>query len=175
MKLQRYFLLFLTILFILTLHIFVINFLPYPYNHINTVFALLLLALTINPGPQIIWSAIIISYFFELLSGTPFGIGLLSFVISFFIINWFQLNILTNRSIHIIFISAVSGMIFYRLLFFGLLAVYNTVMGLPIFPQKETIIDIGWEILFSSLLVFFLYFIYTKLLKPFRVNYKAIY
>ncbi len=169
MKFLRAFLfLSLTIFFILTLHIFVINFLSFPYNHIHIVFSCLFFLFTIRPSRQVLWITIITAYFFELFSGTPFGIGQAALIFSLLTIHWFQFNILTNRAVHIIFISSVLGMIFYRLLYFGLLFVYNYFATHPTWPSREVIADIAWEIFFSSFFVSLLYFVYSKFLKSFR-------
>lgn len=173
--LQKILFLFLAVLLILIAHIFVINFLPYPFNHLNTVFGLLLFFLTIKPSRQIIWLAIILGYFLELLSGIPFGIGQASLIISLLIINWFQLNILTNRSAYIIFISAIIGMIFYRALFFTLLIIHNYFFNSSLLPGKEVFVDIAWEVLFSALEVFILYFVYSRLTKTSRKNFRISY
>ncbi len=173
--LQKTVFLFLSVLLILVAHIFIINFFSYPYNHLNTVFGLLLFFLTIKPSRQIIWLAIILSYFLELLSGIPFGIGQASLIISLLTINWFQLNILTNRSAYIIFISAIIGMVFYRALFFSFLVIYNYFGNNPLLPGKEVFFDIAWEILFSSLEVFILYLVYSKFIRTFRKNFRISY
>ncbi len=173
--LQKTLFLFLSVLLILVAHIFIINFLPYPYNHLNTVFGLLLFFLIIKPSRQIIWLAIILSYFLELLSGVPFGIGQVALIVSLLFINWFQLNILTNRSAYIVFISAIIGMVFYRTLFFTLLIVHNYFFNNLLLPGKEVFVDIFWEVLFSALEVFLLYFTYSKFIRTFRKNFRISY
>ncbi len=173
--LQKTLFLFLSVLLILVAHIFIINLFPYPYNHLNTVFGMLLFFLTIKPSRQIIWLAIILSYFLELLSGIPFGIGQASLIISLIAINWFQLNILTNRSAYIIFISTAIGMIFYRAIFFSFLVIYNYFGNNPLLPGKEVFSDIAWEVLLTSLEVAILYFIYSKFIRIFRKNFRISY
>lgn len=173
--LQKTLFLFLSVLVILVTHIFIINFFPYPYNHLNTVFGLLLFFLTIKPSRQIIWLTIILSYLLDLLSGIPFGIGQASLLFSLLIINWFQLNILTNRSTYIIFITAAIGIIFYRILFFSFLAIYNYFSNNPLLPGKEIFIGIVWEVLLSSLEVSILYFTYSKFIRTFRKNFRISY
>lgn len=162
------FLLFFYIILILASHIFIINFLPYPFNHINVIFVLSLLLLTVSSDRRIILLALIISYFSELFSSIPFGIGTFSLLSSLFIINWFQFNILTNRSISMIFLSAILGITLYRLLFIILLSIYNYFSSLPTLPYKEIITDAGWEILLSSLLLFLLYIINAKIIRLLR-------
>ena len=164
----RALLLFIYLVLILTAHIFIVNFLPYPFNHTNIIFAIFLLTITVSINNHTIWLVLITAYFSELLSSIPFGIGTASLLISLLIINWFQFNILTNRSIYMVFLSAVLGITLYRLLFIGLLTVHNYFFTLPTLPYKEIMVDAGWEILLSSLALFILYIIYNRIQKFFN-------
>ncbi|MEK7131308.1 MAG: hypothetical protein AAB797_01050 [Patescibacteria group bacterium] len=159
---------FITISLILVAQIFVVNFLPFPFNHINITFSLLLLFLTISSDKKIIWLGLIISYFSELFSGAPFGIGMAATIISLLIINWFQLNILTNRSGYMIFLSLLLGIALYRILFVMFLAVNKYFFHQKSLSYKEIIATAGWEILLSSVVVFVLYFLYRTFLKRFN-------
>lgn len=153
------------LIIILAAHIFIINFLPYPFNHINIIVALFLLIITVSVNNRVIWLALAVSYVAELFSSIPFGIGTISLLCTLFIINWFQFNILTNRSVYMIFLSAVLGITLYRVLFVSFLTVHSSFRSLPGLPYKEIIADTGWEILLSSLLLFVLYFINTHIIK----------
>lgn len=164
----RALLLFVYLVLILTAHIFIINFLPYPFNHINIIFAIFLLAITVSVNNRTIWLVLITAYFSELLSSIPFGIGTASLLVSLLTINWFQFNILTNRSIYMVFLSAVLGITLYRLLFIGFLTVYNYFFSLPSLPYKEIVVDAGWEIILSSLALFVLYIIYNRIQRFFN-------
>lgn len=166
--LWRVLLLFLTIWLILIAHIFVVNFLPFPFNSINITFSLLLLFLTLNPNKKIIWLGLIVSYFSELFSGSPFGIGLAATTISLLAINWFQLNILTNRSGYIILLSLLLGIALYRILFVAFLAVSRYFLHQEPLSYKEVIIDASWEVLLSSVVLFLLQLIGSKFIKRFN-------
>lgn len=168
----------LTILSILVAHIFVVNFLPFPFNHINTTFSLLLLFLTLGSNKKIIWLGLFTSYFAELFSGTPFGIGMASTIISLLVVNWFQLNILTNRSGYMVFLSLLLGVTLYRILFVVFLIINNYFFHLELLPYKEIVVDAGWEILLSSVVLFVLYLVTKKFIKrphPAYVKSSGIY
>lgn len=170
--------LFLIILLILIAHIFVVNFLPFPFNYINTTFSVLLLFLTISSDKKIIWLGLIVSYFSELFSGSPFGIGMAATVISLLAINWFQLNILTNRSRYMVFLSLLLGTTLYRILFVLFLTINNYFFHQKALPYKEIVANAGWEILLSSVVLFLLYLIGSKILKrfnPMRVKNGVVY
>lgn len=158
----------LVILTILTSNIFVINFLPFPLNHINITFSLLLLLVTTGYDKKIIWLVLIVSYLSELFSGAPFGIGVAVTIISLLAINWFQLNILTNRSWYMIFLSLLFGITLHRITFVLFLIISNYFSHRSTLPYKEIMADAGWEILLSSVVIFILYYISSKFLK--RLN-----
>lgn len=169
---------FVYLVLILTVHIFIINFLPYPFNHINIIFTIFLLIITVSTNNRVIWLILITAYFSELLSSIPFGISTAALLLSLLIINWFQCNILTNRSVYMIFLSAILGIILYRVLFVIFLTVHNYFFNLPGLPYKEITLDAGWEIVLSSLLLFLLYGIHARVLKflhPSARNHIQIY
>lgn len=172
--LQKAVFLLLSLASTLTAHIFMVNFFPFPYNRINAVFTILIFILITRQTRWVIWLALILSCFLELLSGIPFGIGQSSLIISLLVINWFQLNILTNRSAYIIFLLTFTGIIFYRFIFFTFLIIYNYFSGNPLIPGNF-FIGIFWEALSSALVVFILYIIYTKFVKVIRKNFRMNY
>ncbi len=154
-----------TALLILTAHIFVINFFPFPFNQINIIIASLIFLSTINQSKKIIWLGLVVSYLSGLLSSTPFGIGMVATLISILAINWFQLNILTNRSGYMVFLSLLLGVAIYRILFVFFLAVNNYFSHNPALLYGEIIINAGWEILLSSVFVFLFYLLSSRFLK----------
>jgi hypothetical protein len=156
------------IVFILVAHIFIINFLPYPFNHINFIFTISLLLITVSSDTKMLWLILIVSYCSELFSSMPFGVSTASLLISLLIINWFQLNILTNRSVYMIFLSAILGITLYRIVFIVLLTTHNYFLNLGALPYAEIIVETGWEILLSSLVLFILYAVNAKFIKFLR-------
>ena len=149
---------FLTIFLILTAHIFVVNFLPFPFNQINITFSLLLLLLTTGSNKKIIWLGLIVSYFSELLNGAPFGVGMAATIVSLLAINWFQLNILTNRSGYMVFLSLLLGVALYRILFVVFLMISRYFLHQESLSYKEITINAGWEVFLSAAGLFLLYF-----------------
>lgn len=166
------------IFLIVAAQIFVINFLPFPFNHINIAFSLLVLFLTAGSDKKIVWLGLVVAYFSELFSGSPFGIGIAATIISLWIIGWFKLNILTNRSGYMVFLSLLLGVTLYRVLFIFFLSVNNYFSQQGALPYKQIIADTGWEILLSPIILFLLYFMVSKLLKrlnPSRAKGEIIY
>ena len=90
-------------------------------------------------------------------------------IISLLAINWFQLNILTNRSEYIVFLSLLLGITLYRILFVMFLAISRYFFHQEALAYKEIIVDAGWEILLSSIVLFLLYLIGSRFLKRFSL------
>lgn len=152
----------LYIVAILATHIFIINFLPYPYNHINVIFSVFILLFTISTHKKMIWLALFVSYFSEMFGSAPFGIGTFSLLTSLIAANWLQFNVFSNRSFYMIFFSAIIGMILYRVIFLILLAANNYFLNLDSLPYAQMTIDAGWEVLLSSTLSFVIYLMYLR-------------
>lgn len=144
-------------------HIFVINFLPYPYNHLHVIFGILALSLSIGTNRKIILLALCTSYIAELFGSTPFGLNTLSLLLSLLMMHWLQFNIFSNRSFYMIFFSTLMGMSLYRGIFLASLTVNNYFLGLENLPYKEIIVDAGWEVLLTSIFTFVVYALYIKL------------
>ena len=81
---------FLNALALLTTQIFIINFLPYPFNQINFIFSVLLAFITAGETKKVFWLALTVSYFLDLFSGSPFGVGIAATLISLFFIKWLK-------------------------------------------------------------------------------------
>lgn len=175
MKLIKKILSFFLVIFLLTAtHIFIINFLPFPFNRVNIVFSLLLLFLIISSDTKIIWLGIATFYLIDLFNGALFGTGIIVAIASMLIINWFQFNILTNKTSFSVFLSLFLGLFLHRVLFIMFLTVNNYFFYQKTPPYKEMAADIGWEISLSSAFVFLIYLAYSKLLKrlnPTRAKY----
>ncbi len=162
--LWKMFSIFLTILLILIMHIFIINFLPFPFNRINVAFSLLLLLSIINPDKKIIWLGLIISYFLELFNGVPFGAGILATLTGLLATNYLRINALTGRSWRTMFSSLTFGIIIYRTSLILTLFINNYFFHHGLFPYKEMVMNAGWEILLSSAFIFLIYIITANFL-----------
>lgn len=156
---------------ILSAHIFVVNFLPFPFNKINLIISVLVFSMTINQDKNIIWLGLIISYIAGLFSSAPFGISIIATVAALLAVNWFQLNILTNRSGYMVFLSLLLGVALYRGLFLVFLTVNNYFTHKPALLFREIITNAGWETLLSALVLFVFYSITVKLIKKLNPAY----
>lgn len=176
--LWRIFIFFISVLLILITHIFVINFLPFPFNHINIAFSSLLLLFTTSSNKQVIWLSFVVAYFSDLFNAIPFGINIAATIICLLLINWFQLNIITNRSTYMLLLSLILGTALYRILFITFLTINNYFFHQEALLYKEIAKDLAWETLLTSLVLFLSYFfikIFFKRLSSKRIKTEIMY
>lgn len=164
-----------TVFLALMAQIFVINFFPFPFSQINTTISFLVLALSVSSDKKIILLVFLISYLSSLFSSIPFGIGIASTVISLLVIRWFQLNILTNRSGYMVFLSLFLGITLYKFLFILFLTLNNYFFRQDVMSYGEIALDSVWEIVLSSIVFFIIYLFSAKFFKrpnPVYIKYE---
>lgn len=161
------------IFFILVAQIFVINFLPFPFDHINVIILSLLWLIILSNKPATIWLILLLSWLTELFSATPFGVDLIALMATLLITSWLLTHVLTNRSIYLAFLLALLGLVIYRSIFFILLICLNFLK--PSFVlNKEIIIAVTWEIILTGAASCVLYLFGYKLIKKIDPSYLAI-
>lgn len=161
-------------IFVIALHLFFINFLPYPFNNINTIYFAVLWLIMISSKINFFLLGLAALFVSELFSGLPFGITSASMLISLIIAHWFLLNIFTNRSLYMVFLSTFIGLIIYRILFFIILAVWNLFSHVALWPGAESLAEIAWEIALTPCALLIFYLLASKLTKRLDPNYIAL-
>ena len=152
------------VLAMLATQIFIINFLPYPLNQINFIFLVLLAFIIAGETKKVFWLALVVSYFSDLFSGSPFCLGGAATLISLFLIKWLQFNIFTNRSIYMVFLSAIIGITLYRFLFITFLTIGNYFGDQTAWYYGQINAETLWEIILSSALLLIYYILRYKIL-----------
>jgi len=153
---------------VLTLLIFVLNLyfsylLPYPWKTINLVILFLLLILGLRGSGNVVWLAFFSGVLMDLYSELYFGVFSISLTFSTLIIYWLYYDIFTNKSIWSIAIMTLLEIIIFRI-FYTILIVFNgSKVKLTLFSYY------GWEILFTTILTFILYFLLEKILFKLKV------
>lgn len=161
---------FLLIFLILVTQIFVINFLPFPFDHINVIILFLLWFIILSNNSTAIWLILLLSWLTELLSTTPFGVNLIALIATLLITSWLLTHVLTNRSIYLVWLLALLGLVIYRSIFFILLICLNFLM-LSFDLNKEIMMDIIWEIILTSATSGIFYLFSYKLIKKINPSY----
>ncbi len=121
-KILKNILIFIGINFLIFLHLNWRNNFGDPIRFFNILMAVFLWLIIYNPRKHYnIFLALYSFLICELFYNTPFGIESFSQIITLLFMNWVLLNVFTNRSTIIVFLTGIVAMIFYRLLFIVLL------------------------------------------------------
>lgn len=167
----------LTVFFILQFflsitHLILVDFLPSPLNHFNFALAFLILCISISIDPRDLWQLLPFIWFQELFSSLPFGVNAMALVLLILLFNLILITIFSNRSLPTIILSSIFFVFLYRF-FLWLLAGLSHLL----FSTEIIIINLnwfqnlGWEILFTSLITSLVYFILSFFLKRLRPEY----
>jgi len=154
------------------LHILVVSLLPYPLNHINIAVLLMLLIFIIITKESCIWLGVLVGLFLEIFASVPYGVNLISLVLSLVFTNWLSLNIFTHRSMYMVFVTGVIGTFIYRLVFSMLIFFISVLNQTDFYLFKGSMmLDMGVEILITGFTLFILYVVLIKILKYLRSDY----
>lgn len=161
----------LIIFIIFIIHIGVANILPYPFNNINIVFLILAWQIFFNNHPHAIWYILPLAFLLELFTVAPFGINSISLLISLITTKWLLDNIFTNRSFYIVFLSSAISLAIYRITFILLNYSINLFLYHTKIVISKSFIEVGMEIILTSLLMTGFYFINFFFIKKFNPKY----
>lgn len=159
------------IFLIFILHIGIANILPYPFNHINVVFLVLAWQIFFDNRPRAIWYLLPLAFLLELFTVAPFGINTASLFISLIFTKWLLDNIFTNRSVYIVFLASVISLTIYRVSFIF----FNYLINWFVYHVKIEVfkffLDVGVEIVLTSMLMTGFYFVNFFFIKKFNPKY----
>ena len=162
------------IISIATLHLSVSGFLPAPLNSINTLLLITIFLLSTNPKTKTLLFALTIAFVVELYSSTYFGILLSAFLASSMVVHWVLLNIFTNRSIYMIWLTGVMGVIIYRAWFLLIWIFINIITKTDFTVGVEFLQNLFWEALLTSTLLVLIYTLTITFGKKLRPDYIVI-
>ncbi len=120
--------------FIFFLQVLGKEFLPYPFNQINVIFAAMVWLLILTAKVETLWYGAPLALLIEVFGSSEFGLNSVLLLFTFILIFWLLTNFFTNRSFFIVLLLGVIGMTFYRTLFI----VFNLVF-------TDTFNDVGWS------------------------------
>lgn len=148
--------------------------LPFPFNQINLIFIYVVWLNVNNSSGRVLRIALLLSFFTELFSSSPFGFSTLALLLSLIVLQWFLNNIFTNHSWYVVMITGGISLIGYRLLFFVLLIIAHVfspkLMAFDIIPWTNITI----EALMSALGLTLFYGGTTLILKRFNPKYISV-
>jgi len=156
----------LAIIFTALLQVAVREFLPYPFNQINIIFAIIIWLIIFTNQINVLWVLLPVSFLVEIFSPALFGVFSAAAFLSLSLVSWFLLNIFVDRSVYIVLLSGILGVLGFRLLkvlLSGILLKYNFL------SSTEILIDWLWEIALTAATLAVFYFftsLFTKRLHP---------
>jgi hypothetical protein len=87
--------------------------LPYPFNSLNLVIISLAFVLLFTDWSSALWWSFGVGLMLDLYSFAPFGLNLLSLVITLLVTNFLLINFLTNRSLYsIVILNGVAYLVY---------------------------------------------------------------
>lgn len=108
---------------VLSLHVATNYLLPYPFREINVIFLFLLWNVVFRDKQNYLWLGFALSLVTELFTSLPFGVTTFSVIVSILIVQRIFQVIFTNYSWYSIFLLAIIGIIFLKLIAFSAYAI----------------------------------------------------
>lgn len=153
-------------------HLFLIQFLPFPYNRINLLLIFLMLYSIVSIRPQSLWLILPLVWFSELFSSYFFGINALAILLILFVYNFLLITVLSNRSLPTVFLSSILLVFFYRLLILVAIKTVSFFFDVDTLNlDTEWLINLFWEIVFTTFFTTIIYYTLSKFLKRLRPEY----
>lgn len=143
------------------IQIAVSNLLPEPWSRVNLIMVMAVWFLIFQERyGKYIWLVFGLSLFTELFHSTPFGLNTVSLFFSLYFLDWFLVNVLTNRFFLIVFLAGTVGTIAYRAVYLLLIYFFGFFGGPSVVLNSDVFVSIGWETLNSSALLTLIYLVY---------------
>ena len=153
-------------------HLVLIDILPSPLNHFNFALAFLILYISISIDPRDLWQLLPFVWFQELFSSLPFGVNALALVLLVLLFNLILITIFSNRSLPTIILSSIFFVLLYRFFLLSIARLSHLLFSTEIISVNlNWFQNLGWEILFTSLITSLIYFILSFFLKRLRPEY----
>ena len=153
-------------------HLFFLNFLSFPFNHV-LVFFVALTWFAATASNEVAWIfAIALGYFLELFSPLPFGIELISIITSLFIIRWMLWNVFTSRSLPIILMTHAISLLTYFILL-GVYLFFRDFFDHDLVPffLFQFLIGVIWSFFLTSCLLALWYRLAAPLVRRLNPSY----
>lgn len=148
----------IAVFLVFTINIFTVNILPYPFNHLNSIFIGTFLFLIFSKNSRAFWFAAPLALLSEFFSSMPFGANTAALLASMLVIEWTLVNLLTTRTILTCLASFLIGFITYRFVFIAVLIFFQLLnLSDKIILTKIFFANIGVELAVNALLTLLLY------------------
>ena len=165
---KQFFLWFGSAIAVVLLHFATTALLNTPWSHINTIFIFLILFLLIKESGVVIWMSFIAHFFIELYTANPFGVILFSGTLATLLAFWLYQYFFTNQSWYTATAVSFMTIVIYRILYTGSLGAMSIFLNIELPPWRFLLVTYGWEILFTTIVTAFIYFLIMQWKSPKR-------
>ena len=150
------------------LHYVVSYLFPPPFNNLNIIFVAVILFIMGWESSASIWLAFIFNFFIELYSATPFGLVIVSNVVSVALVYMLYVYIFTNRSWYSAVALSSIAIVFYRIIYSILFISLNfSSVGLSI-GWETVAVSYFWELLLTAVVSGLAVLVLSKVLDRFK-------
>ncbi|MEI6835594.1 MAG: hypothetical protein WCK59_02060 [Candidatus Falkowbacteria bacterium] len=154
-----------------------ISALPPVYAAINLPLTCLLFSLLVFNKEKTLVFAILIGFWLDILNFNFFGLNILIFLATFFIIDFLLNNWLTNRSLYSFLVLSSLSVVIYNILLYLFLAIsHSGQAGFSFFLfQSSFWIQLGWQIIWGGIFMLLFFNVanfLSRRLKPFFLENK---
>ena len=140
------------IMVIMSLQVGLLFLLPYPFNKVNVLFAVLSILVLLKDSGRIVWLAFLVHFLIDLYTVTPFGVVLSSGTVAFLMMYWLYRSLFTNRTIGAVLSITAIGLTIYRLLYSLLFALTVQFGASAAISWQPLFIIYVWEMIFTLLI-----------------------
>lgn len=152
-------------------HIGIANLLPQPWNHLDILILISIWLLIFRDQFNFLGYIFVLSVLSELFHSAPFGLNTASLILTVAILDWFLLNVLTNRFFLIVFVAGALGAALYRIIALILLFIFDIIAGGSIYIGQSFYVDLLWEITINGAALTIAYLIPAVYFKRFNPSY----
>lgn len=143
-----------------------------PFFYLHTIFIVMVWLILYQATPRVLWIALLPLLVLELFSATPFGLNSLALLITLSLLSWLLLTVFTNHSWPTVGLAGLIGMLFYRLLLFGIVKIFVRNSGFEI--TKDIIFEWVLESVITAVALVIWYGITTRFVKRLRPQYVRV-
>lgn len=141
----------------------------FPLTYLHTVFIMVVWLIFYQATPRILWVALVPALILELFSATPFGVASCALMVTFGLMTWLLFRVFPNRSILIVGLAGLVGMILYRFIFFILMELVARNTGFEL--NSSLILEWLFESIITAVGLVIVYGTTTRFIKSLKPQY----
>jgi len=134
----------------------------------NLLLIILVLLVNVTSAGRVIWFLILAGAVMDVYSGLPFGIFLVSYLLTAVVLEALFINFFTNRSFYSLLILGGLGVLVYNLFFLSVSGLLYYLGASDFFTSWGYLADVGWQLLLAMVFLTLAFFFINYLSKKFK-------